>query len=74
MLTSALRNLAKALGLTLISSRHRLAPFVEHPPQCAFDLILLKTFPDLQNLRFIQVGANDGQRVDPLLPYLTLLT
>ena len=72
MFRSAFKHLAKSLGFALVSSRHRSLPFVQHPPQCAFDLILLKTFPDLRNLRFIQVGANDGQRVDPLLPYLNL--
>lgn len=70
MFRSALKHLAKSLGFAVVGPRHQSLPFVEHPPQTAFDLILLKTFPDLKNLRFIQVGANDGQRVDPLLPYL----
>ncbi len=54
----------------IISRRHASLPFVEHPPQTVFDLVLLHCFPDLNGLNFIQIGANDGQRADPLVAYL----
>lgn len=31
---------------------------------------MLRTFPDLHGLRFIQVGANDGRRADPIRAFI----
>ena len=53
-----------------MSRAHAGLPFLEHPPQTAFDLVLLHCFPSLQGLNFLQIGANDGQRADPLTSYL----
>lgn len=70
MLRSILQSLAKWCGFAIVSRRHASLPFVEHPPQTAFDLVLLHCFPSLHGLNFIQIGANDGQRADPLVAYL----
>ncbi len=60
----------RRLGLILASASHPGAVYLEHPPQSVFEGILLQRFPDLDGLSFIQVGANDGQRFDPLHPFL----
>jgi FkbM family methyltransferase len=70
MLRSTLRHLARLCGVNIVSRRHVGMPFLEHPPKTAFDLVLLHRFPVLENLNFIQVGANDGRRADPIAAYL----
>lgn len=65
-----LQRLARACGFLVIRRHHAAAAFVDHIPQTAFDLALLHCFPSPRGLRFIQIGANDGQRADPLLPYV----
>lgn len=54
----------------LVSRTHPGYAFLTHPPQSAFDAILLKVFFDPTGLRFIQIGANDGHLADPLSGYL----
>jgi FkbM family methyltransferase len=54
----------------VVNRRHAAAGFIEHPPRSAFDLILLRCFPRLQHLNFIQIGANDGRRCDPIADYV----
>jgi FkbM family methyltransferase len=56
--------------VAIVSRRHAGIQFLEHVPKTAFDLVLLHSFPDLRSLKFIQVGANDGRRADPLAAYL----
>lgn len=70
MFYPTLKRIAHLLGVTVVSQRHAGLPFLRHPPQSSFDLVLLHCFPNLHGLNFIQIGANDGQRVDPLIPYL----
>jgi FkbM family methyltransferase len=70
MINRLLKRLARKAGFVVASTGHRSSSFIDRPPETAFDLVLLQTFPNLDGLRFIQIGANDGQRVDPLLPYL----
>lgn len=69
-LRALIRRLAGSAGLFVVSNRHAGRTFLEHPPRTAFDLVLLHCYPQLTGLNFIQIGANDGQRADPLLPYL----
>lgn len=57
-------------GLVVVSSGHAAERYVEFPPHSAFDSVLLRTFPKLDELTFIQIGANDGTRADPLARYL----
>lgn len=59
------------LGVVAVSTGHGGARYLRHPPGSAFESVLLRLFPDLNGLNFVQVGANDGVRVDPLRPFLT---
>ncbi|MDI1247260.1 MAG: FkbM family methyltransferase [Lacunisphaera sp.] len=63
-------NFLRRCGVVLASARHRGVRYLDHTPVSAFNDVLLRVFPDLQGLRFIQVGANDGQRADPLQPFI----
>lgn len=62
--------MARWCGLAVVSRRHAGLPYLEHPPHTMFDHVLLQCFPALSGLNFIQIGANDGQRADPLAAYL----
>ncbi len=44
--------------------------YLRHPPQGSFDDVLLRLFPSLEKLSFVQIGANDGRRADPLCKYI----
>jgi FkbM family methyltransferase len=70
MLYSALQRFARACGWLVISRRHVAANCVEFPPETAFDRVLLRCHPRLEGLRFIQIGANDGRRCDPIARYV----
>lgn len=63
-------SLLSRMGLVAISRRHEALRYVEHPPRTVFDDALLRTFPSLHGLHFIQIGANDGHRLDPISTYL----
>ncbi len=62
--------LFRRLGLRVTSPSHPGARYLEHPPQSVFESVLLRRFPNLDGLCFIQVGANDGRRYDPLNPFV----
>jgi FkbM family methyltransferase len=70
MFRSCLQRAARWCGVLIVSRRHIALPYLEHPPQTMFDQVLLHCFPTRQGLRFIQIGANDGQQADPLARYL----
>jgi FkbM family methyltransferase len=70
---SLLRPLLKFLrhcGVVILSTRSRSVRYIDHPPTSAFDDLLLRTFPDLHGLCFIQIGANDGRRADPIRAFI----
>jgi FkbM family methyltransferase len=56
----------RGLGLAVVRDHHAAVRYLDDPPQNVLDLVLLRTFPSLENLRFIQIGANDGLRADPI--------
>ena len=58
------------LGLLVANKSHPGARYLEHPPKSVFESVLLQRFPNLDGLCFIQVGANDGKRFDPLFPFV----
>jgi hypothetical protein len=60
----------RKLGFLVTSVSHPGARYLDHPPQSVFESVLLQRFPDLDSLCFIQVGANDGKRFDPLHPFV----
>lgn len=53
-----------------MASDHPAARYALHPPQTTFESILLRRFQSLQGLSFVQVGANDGQRLDPIAQFI----
>lgn len=70
LLASLAAPLLRRTGHTLVSRVHAAQPFIAFPPKTSFDLVLLQRFGRPAGLRFIQIGANDGRRADPLLRYL----
>jgi len=64
------KSVFRKLGFRVASGSHPAAGYLDHPPQSVFEGVLLLRFPDLDSLCFIQVGANDGQRFDPLHPFV----
>lgn len=65
-----LQALLRRFGLLVVSSEHAAAPYLDHWPLSSFSLSLLRRFPSLENLTFIQVGANDGRRFDPIAAFI----
>jgi FkbM family methyltransferase len=63
---AALKQLFRRLNLAVVTAKHAGVPYLDHVPQTAFESVLLRCFPDLGGLNFIQVGANDGHRFDPI--------
>ncbi|HVW19731.1 MAG TPA: FkbM family methyltransferase [Opitutaceae bacterium] len=53
-------------GLIALRKSHPAAPYLADPPRSALDSILLRVFRELHGLRFLQIGANDGVRADPV--------
>jgi len=68
---TALKRLFRRLGFATVTSNHTGVRYLDHPPATAFDSALLRTFSSLQGLTFVQVGANDGHRFDPINTYVT---
>ncbi len=69
MKTLAKHMLAR-LGVRAVAADNIAARYLDHPPRSLFDVVLLRCFAELRGLRFIQVGANDGQRYDPLSAFI----
>ncbi len=69
MKTLAKHMLAR-LGVRAVAAGNIAVRYLDHPPRSLFDVVLLRCFADLRGLRFIQVGANDGQRYDPLAAFI----
>ena len=64
--------LLRHCGIVLVSARNRGVRYLDHVPVTAFDDVLFRVFPDLHGLRFIQIGANDGNRADPLQHFINV--
>jgi FkbM family methyltransferase len=69
-LIQASRRLLRRFGWVVVRARHPGVRYLDHPPATAFEEILLRTFPQLHGLGFIQIGANDGRHTDPLRPFI----
>jgi len=70
LLRQHLLRILRHAGIILVSARNPRVRYFDHPPASAFEDVLLRTFPDLQGLNFIQIGANDGRRADPLRAFI----
>ena len=53
-------------GIAAVSAEHQGVRYIDRVPRTALESVIFRLFPDLIGLVFIQVGANDGQRVDPI--------
>jgi FkbM family methyltransferase len=60
------KQLLRRLGLIVVRESHGAGKYLDQPPAGIFDFVLLEVFPSLRGLRFIQIGANDGVRADPI--------
>jgi len=62
--------LLRRCGLVLVRATHPGVRYLGHPPASAFEDVLLRTVADLRGLSFIQIGANDGRRADPIRAFI----
>lgn len=60
------KELLRKMGVIAIRGSHPAAKYILAPPSGIFDVVLLQVFPSIDHLRFIQIGANDGVRADPV--------
>jgi len=60
------QKLLRRLGFTVVHNHHPAMKYFEALPAGFLDLVLLQVFPNRQGLRFIQIGANNGVRLDPI--------
>ncbi|MDO8541029.1 MAG: FkbM family methyltransferase [Opitutaceae bacterium] len=60
------KEIAQRLGYIVITHGHSAARYVLDPPAGVLDEVLLRVFPTLERRAFIQIGANDGVRADPI--------
>lgn len=67
---SVLQHLLRRAGLAVFKSTHPGLRYLDHAAYEPFDQLLLRTFPDLEGLSFVQIGANDSQLEDPIARYL----
>jgi FkbM family methyltransferase len=67
---SLLKRIARRAGLVVVASHNHGVRYLDRPTRTPFDDALLRVFPVLDGLNFIQIGANDGVRGDPIHPYI----
>lgn len=58
------------LGLLIYRNNHPAARYFNLRPSSGLTYALHRAFKNLRGLHFIQIGANDGERCDPLLPLI----
>jgi hypothetical protein len=51
---SLLKQVLRRCGIAAVSANHTSVRYLDHPPGSLFDAVLLRTFPDLDGLKFIQ--------------------
>ncbi len=67
---ASLLRLFRRCGIVLTRAHSPAVRYLDHPPTSAFEGVLLRIFPDLRGLSFIQIGANDGLRADPIRAFI----
>jgi FkbM family methyltransferase len=65
------RRQLRRLGVVALSPQHLGARIAEHQCTNLFEILVLRCFPDLEGRVFIQIGANDGLRYDPLAKFVS---
>jgi FkbM family methyltransferase len=66
--TASLKKRLRQVGIVAVRRHHAAVKYLDDPPVRMLGAILLRVFPSLDGLNFIQVGANDGIRGDPIRP------
>lgn len=61
----------RKFDIVVVSTSHAGVRYLDYPAETIFSDILLRTFPTLDRLNFVQVGANDGQRADPIQRFIS---
>ena len=70
MIKPLIRRTLAAVGLRVIRSNHPAARYVELVPGSPLDFLLLWLFPDPRGQTFLQIGAHDGVRNDPIYRWI----
>ena len=65
-----MRRMVRRAGWDIVRIHHAGVRYLDHVPATAFESVLLRVTPSLDRLTFIQVGANDGRRYDPIFPFV----
>jgi FkbM family methyltransferase len=65
-ITRFFKQFLRRRGLVVARSTNVAVRYLEAEPNTQLDLVLLQAFPRSDGLRFIQIGANDGRRGDPV--------
>jgi FkbM family methyltransferase len=63
---SLIRRFFRRLGIVVVQESHDAVKYIDAPPATLFDIVLLRVFSNIKGLSFIQIGANDGVRGDPI--------
>ncbi|MGD1030243.1 MAG: FkbM family methyltransferase [Opitutaceae bacterium] len=71
MMTNLLKSALRSFGVIAVRRSNFAAKYLAHPPRCPFDEVLLRAFPSPDGLSFVQIGANDGCRNDPIRKYVS---
>lgn len=71
MISRTLKAVLRSLGLSVTRTSNRNVLYLEDPPRSQFEHVLYRQFQRLEGLHFIQVGANDGVRYDPINRFVT---
>jgi len=66
-LSAMVRRAVLSCGLMLHKKSHPFSRYFNLPPDSGLKYALHRAFRDLRGLRFLQIGANDGSRTDPLV-------
>lgn len=70
MIKPLLRRTLAAAGLKVIQTNHPAARYVDRVPASPLDFLILWLFPVLRGRTFLQIGAHDGVRNDPVYRWI----
>lgn len=61
-----LKSMLRKAGIVAVSAKHQAASYLQNFPHTSFHSVLYRVFPRIEGLAFLQIGANDGRRFDPI--------
>src|SRR5690606_23513282 len=65
-----LQSLLRRAGLVVVKADHPAVRYLDALPISPLSFALHRAFPHLWRRTFLQVGANDGQRNDPIVDFI----